>query len=212
MATSYSHAVKMYSLAAAVVTEPCKSCGKEITSQTSYKNGARYWTDVITQSGQRMTARNLFHQCLKSAQEPLPFNGGKLNVLEIQKLFDKAIQHLKYPKVRLQTATAQPVVLYRAGKASKYFGQLMVTDGSRFGCGKYFGHIDLDGNFHSTQDSTPEVVSLLKQLSEDPAGVASRYGKLTGNCCFCSLPLSDKRSTDVGYGPVCAGHYGLPWG
>jgi len=24
--------------------------------------------------------------------------------------------------------------------------------------------------------------------------------------------LDDERSVSVGYGPVCAGHYGLPWG
>jgi len=212
MATNYTHSVKLYPVPSGVVTHICKGCGKEVLTQYSYKNNRPYIVDVITQSGQRMTARNLFHQCTAPKQPPLPFNGDKLNVAEIQKLFDRAVQHLKYPKIRLQTSTGQPVVLYRAGSNSKYFGQIQVTDGGHFGIGKYFGRIDTEGNYHSTQDSTPEVVSLLQELSKDPAGVASKYGKLTGNCCFCGLPLSDKRSTDVGYGPVCADHYGLPWG
>lgn len=35
---------------------------------------------------------------------------------------------------------------------------------------------------------------------------------VTGHCCFCSLPLTDERSTAVGYGKVCADHFGLSWG
>lgn len=41
---------------------------------------------------------------------------------------------------------------------------------------------------------------------------AALHGKMTGKCCFCNSPLIDQKSTDVGYGPVCAKHYGLPHG
>jgi hypothetical protein len=41
---------------------------------------------------------------------------------------------------------------------------------------------------------------------------ASNIGHLTSHCCFCSLELTDGRSIDVGYGPVCAANQGLPWG
>ncbi len=29
---------------------------------------------------------------------------------------------------------------------------------------------------------------------------------------LCGLDLTDERSTSAGYGPICAGKYGLPWG
>jgi hypothetical protein len=29
---------------------------------------------------------------------------------------------------------------------------------------------------------------------------------------FCSKKLTDERSIEVGYGRICAGHNGLPWG
>jgi hypothetical protein len=29
---------------------------------------------------------------------------------------------------------------------------------------------------------------------------------------FCRLTLTDARSTAVGYGQTCAGHWGMPWG
>ena len=53
---------------------------------------------------------------------------------------------------------------------------------------------------------------LLQRLAADPAGVASKYGKMTGRCCFCHLQLTDAKSLAVGYGKTCAKNYGLPWG
>jgi hypothetical protein len=50
------------------------------------------------------------------------------------------------------------------------------------------------------------------ELAQHPAETAAKNGKLTGNCCFCTSALTDKRSTEVGYGPTCAANYGLPWG
>jgi Family of unknown function (DUF6011) len=44
------------------------------------------------------------------------------------------------------------------------------------------------------------------------AAEAAALGHTTSFCCFCSLELTDDRSTDVGYGPVCASKRGLPWG
>jgi hypothetical protein len=44
---------------------------------------------------------------------------------------------------------------------------------------------------------------------------AAAFGHQHERCVFCSTPLSDDgdgRSVQVGYGPVCADRYGLPWG
>ena len=126
-------------------------------------------------------------------------------------LFEYAIAHtLKYPKIRLQTALGAPVCLSRAG--SKSIGQIMVTDGAPFGSNVYYGRVTLDGEFIPSQVRSASVVDLLARLASDPARVASEYGRLTGNCCFCELRLTDARSTAVGYGPICADHFGLPWG
>lgn len=128
-------------------------------------------------------------------------------------LFEQAIAHrLQYPKVRLLDAAGMPVVLSRAGQKSKYTGQIMVTDGGPFGANRYYGRIDLDGVFHATDSATIPVFALLERLSRHPVDVAGEYGRLTGQCCFCQLGLKDARSTAVGYGPVCADHFGLPWG
>ena len=142
----------------------------------------------------------------------------QLNVAGVYALFEHAIaQKLKYPKIRLIAdyqgqSFGQDVVLNRAGEKSRYNGEIMVTDGQPFGSSKYFGRIDTAGVFHATDSAHGCIFDLLRRLGENPAEVASEYGRLTGNCCFCSRRLDDARSTAVGYGPVCAEKWNLPWG
>lgn len=44
------------------------------------------------------------------------------------------------------------------------------------------------------------------------AELAAKFGALYGRCVFCSQTLTDERSIEVGYGPICAENHGLPWG
>ena len=137
-----------------------------------------------------------------------------LDFAAIIALFTAAADHLKYPKVRLALRDLSEIVLSRAGQRARQPGTINVTNGGRFGepDNRWFGRIGTDGAFQRARDCTDEVAELLVRFSGDPAGVATAYGKLTGNCCFCGRSLSDARSTDMGYGPVCARNFGLVWG
>ncbi len=130
----------------------------------------------------------------------------------IQAMFDLAGKTLRRIKVKLQTASGQAVVFTRAGTMSKYAGQIMITDGLPFGENKFFGRVDVTGEFFATRNASQEVCELVKEFSEDPAVTAGKYGRLTGGCSFCNHSLKDDRSTQVGYGPVCATRFGLVWG
>ncbi|WP_113155930.1 DUF6011 domain-containing protein [Nitratireductor sp. OM-1] len=111
------------------------------------------------------------------------------------KLFETAKEHLKYPAIALQ-----------------------LPDGGPYGSNVWYGRVSPDGVWQksgaveSDLAMSRKVQTLLKALSADPAGTASAYGKLTGHCCFCRRKLEDEKSTAVGYGPVCAKHYNLPYG
>lgn len=118
---------------------------------------------------------------------------------------------LKWPKIRLETSQGQRLVLSLAGPNSRHQGQIMVTDGGSYGNNVYFGRIDLAGQFVG-RDAPEDVIEALQQLACDPAARASLHGLQTGHCCFCGLELTDGRSVSVGYGPICADKYGLPWG
>lgn len=126
--------------------------------------------------------------------------------------FDAAASKLKWPKVWLELSDGSPLKLHRAGDRSRTPGALHVTDGGPFGDNVWYGRVDRDGTLTEGRAMTDEVREVLKRLADDPAGVAAAHGHKTGSCCFCNRELSDERSTSVGYGPICAGKFGLPWG
>lgn len=136
------------------------------------------------------------------------------NMSKLIDLFNKAKQHLKWPKISLEV-NGHPVKLSLAGERAKVPGSITVTDGGPFGANRYYGRVDPDGTWHKPYKQfaeLPDVEGLLTDMSTDPAATAAKHGHLTGNCCFCHRPLSDAKSTAVGYGPTCAANYGLPWG
>jgi len=137
------------------------------------------------------------------------------NLKGIFALFESGIASgLKFPKVRVQTSEGGPVVLKLAGSKSRHPGCIMVTNGGTYGTESnvYYGRIAQDGALYPSKEIQWDVLNVLRELANDPAETAARYGKLTGNCSFCDTALTDSRSTAVGYGPVCAKHYNLPWG
>lgn len=154
------------------------------------------WVDTLTQR----------------ANAPAAVAVQKVNVQKIQDLFAVAAQKLRRVKVSVQSAAGQPVVFTKAGAMSKYSGQIMVTDGGPFGANKFFGRIDVNGDFFGTSKANADVQSLVIEFANNPAEVAGKYGKLTGGCSFCNRKLDDNRSLDVGYGPVCAKRFNLVWG
>jgi len=147
-----------------------------------------------------------------AAPKPEPKATATVSFQPIQDLFDRAAQKLKRIKVKLQDANGTPVVFSRAGAASKYAGQIMITDGKPFGENQFFGRIDTNGSFFATRAADTSVMALVQDFAKDPAGTAGKYGRLTGGCSFCKQGLTDERSLRVGYGPVCAKHFGLAWG
>lgn len=129
----------------------------------------------------------------------------------IVRLMNHAAQHLQHPRITLAVGTVT-VRLSLAGRQSRNPGSINVTDDKPFGSNKYFGRIDTTGRFIPGRDLTDEVRETIRQLAADPARFAGEYGRLHGVCCFCRLRLRDERSTAVGYGEICAGNWGLPWG
>jgi hypothetical protein len=125
-------------------------------------------------------------------------------------MFNTANEKLKHPSVRLADEQGHYMVLSLAGKASKNPGCIYVK-GER-GSDAYFGKITPEGKFFPVRTCPVSVEPQLKAFAENPEEVAAKYGKLTGCCSFCGRRLTDDRSTEVGYGPVCADKFGLKWG
>ena len=145
---------------------------------------------------------------------PAPVNVG--DVSGIVALLEKAGSRLKFPAFVVAMPDGADVRISVAGAKSKVPGAINVTSLGSFENRTWYGRITRDGVFEPSRkvsiDTITEVAMALVTMAKDPTGTAATYGKRTGNCCFCSRGLKDERSVHVGYGPICADHYGLRWG
>jgi hypothetical protein len=127
-------------------------------------------------------------------------------------LFKTAGGKLKWPKVRL-SINGTPVVLSVAGERSKAPGSINVAGDGGWSDRAWYGRISPEGVFDPSRSLTPEfgaaLIPVLQQLATDPIVAVQQYGKLTGQCMFCGLPLTDERSTAAGFGETCAKNWGL---
>jgi len=124
---------------------------------------------------------------------------------------------LKYPKIKL--ICDSPECGHREYQIywSEYFGVTSVKLGTEF----IFSILE-SGNLKPaaryaklTPESEQKLIphlSFLQTFNNDPTEGAKVQGRLTGACCFCQHELSTDESLSAGYGPVCAEHFGLPWG
>jgi len=114
---------------------------------------------------------------------------------------------LKHPKARFLAPGGGELRLSLAGERSKVPGsiQVYVRDG-------WVGRVEPpDGRIAGPLAQDQALVDVLLLIARDPAAAAKEYGALMCKCSFCGLPLTDDGSVEVGYGPVCAKKWGLPW-
>lgn len=121
-------------------------------------------------------------------------------------------KQIKYPKIRFED-----FILSRCGDKSKHTGAINIMEryAPAYGSGEerlWYGRIEVDGSLVRGKLLTDAMVIQLQELAEDPAKAAAAYGKRSSNCCFCGKYIETNESLAVGYGPVCAANYGLPWG
>ena len=138
------------------------------------------------------------------------------DLAKMSEMMAKAGTHLKKPSVLLHIEGGGfgPLPKKVKVKQSSQEGAFIVTsDGTP---SLYYGKISPEGIWMPKPSLNEGVKSalaaVLKEFAANPVKVAAHYGHLHGKCCFCNKGLTDPKSTLVGYGPICATHYSLPWG
>lgn len=124
---------------------------------------------------------------------------------------------LKKPSIRFVFADGTQGKVYLAPASGSNAGHVYVKDGSQ-----YAGKITPAGAFRAVDLSDgrkAELIAALTDVAKDPLAAAKRFAEATkskdrehGSCCFCAHELTDPRSIQVSYGPICAAKYHLPWG
>lgn len=132
-------------------------------------------------------------------------------------MFATAARHLRRPSIVLDgfrvavagPRAAQPGSLTVTG-IDKVFNSFRGQDER-----PWFGRVSTAGTFQPGRNAPDGLAEKLRRFAADPAGEAAAHGHLTGRCCFCNKRLGEgatRNSVEVGYGPDCADHFGLPWG
>lgn len=162
---------------------------------------------------QAMFAEKLYE---KSQKEDTPNPKVKLDLSNVYAFLLKAKEHLKFPKIMLMLPGGKPLKIYISGQRSRVPNAVnLVTENDDGVLDKWLGRVLPTGEWeHREIEEELEVVTvkLMKRLNKNPQEVVAEHGRLHGYCAFCSRPLEDERSTEVGYGPVCAKKWSLPWG
>jgi hypothetical protein len=122
-------------------------------------------------------------------------------------MFDKASEKLQAPRAHFLADGCGEFYVRRAKPESRNPGHLYVTVD-----GQYVGKVDPNARFHPTRECHEVVTQALVEFNRDPLKAAQAYAAETGNCMFCARPLTDARSVEKSYGPICADRFGLPWG
>lgn len=140
-----------------------------------------------------------------------------MNPSKLFELFDKARQHLKYPSLIFSYHTDE--ALFDINNIKLGLGTdpntIWVSNGFARGNPKniLYGKFPRFYNgFVPYHNRSVDIISILEQLCEDPIKFGSMKGQKFRHCCFCNTELTSKESLFVGYGPICADNWGLPWG
>lgn len=161
------------------------------------------WTD-----GQRPWVHKLANEAEAPKSEPRAPTYLFPNIVA---MMHEAAEHLKYPRMVVEI-DGNSIRLSVAGVNSRRPGTVNVTSDGTFEERDWYGRIDLEGGWEPARRTEKWVTEALREIERDPAGAARVQGQRYGRCCFCRQELTTKESVSVGYGPICAGHYGLPWG
>jgi len=132
----------------------------------------------------------------------------------VVELFKLAGEKLKYPRIVLLVEEPKlDIALTLAGAKARRPGTVNVLSPADK---DWLGRVTPEGVWEPRravkEPLLGSLTALLTRFAKEPVIVAAEFGKLTGRCCFCNSGLTDERSTEVGYGPVCAKQWHMPWG
>lgn len=172
-----------------------------------------YWVGVLAARAVEGVRRRAAEREVKAvAAKPV------IDLTRIVELFRTASTNLKKPFIWVQRLDdSGRIKLKLAGPSSRYAGQVYVYSADRFEERVWLGRVDPGNKAYIpsrevTSTEAQEIERTLVAFAADPVASAVKFGRTVGACCFCGRQLNDPRSVTVGYGPICADHFGLPWG
>lgn len=178
----------------------CDACGGpiKIGDKIEWSRGSKPRHETINQCA---AAKKAMHAHAQIATNPVI-----INLKPIADFLTATIgRGLKSPKLRVLHTDGKSELRLSITKAGVSPGSIAVTIG-----GTFTGCIRPNGQTTGGVAADETLQKHLLRVAEDPITAAKEYAALMGLCSFCHKPLTEEGSVEVGYGPVCAKHWGLP--
>lgn len=179
----------------------CQACGCKVTvgEEIEYSRGvgARHYT--INQCGEAKKRRAV--ETAAKADTPVLDLTGVVKFLK-----DAQDRGLKSPKLRVLALDQKSELRVAITKTGIAPGSLSVASDVQ----GFIGCVRPDGRTTGQLAGDTLLQAYLVQVALDPITAAKQFAALMGRCSFCGKELTDAGSVEVGYGPVCAAHWGLP--
>src|SRR5882672_1503605 len=130
---------------------------------------------------------------------------------KIRQLFDTAATRIKYPSIHFWRDIGE-IQFYLCGSQSRTPGFIRITNSQKYPNQEIYAEINQAGKGLFRKDTSANFKKEILRIIDDPIGESQLRGKKSGFCCYCGHVIETKESMAVGYGPICAANYGLPWG
>lgn len=174
----------------------CRVCGRAI-----HRGDRILWSRAAGARHANATACAMA-EVVPSITRPAPAPVTTTNAAPIVAFLRAAQERgLRKPKLRVLDADGHSELALTLSTRGRVPGSVLVRRD-----GTYLGVVRPTGEVYGR--NVP--VERLAEVAADPVAAATSYAALSGRCSFCNLHLTDAGSVEVGYGPVCARHWGLP--
>lgn len=130
---------------------------------------------------------------------------------KIGQLFTFAASKIKYPSIHFWRDIGE-IQFYLCGSLSKTPGIIRVTNAQKYPNQEIYAEISKDGKGIFRKDTSANFKKEILTICAEPIQESQIRGIKSGFCCYCGKGIQTKESLAVGYGPICAANFNLPWG
>lgn len=127
---------------------------------------------------------------------------------QLFELFNTGATHLKFPKLSIPIDADRKLSIYirvysNPGNLGIKLNGIIVAD---------ISHVTGDVIWKTDIPNKTKLDIKHALDKEDLAKSLMATGIKFSHCCFCGQEITTAESLYAGYGPICAEHWGLPWG
>lgn len=158
----------------------------------------------LTEGQMKTVQRLIVEDAARLVERAKTQEANKVQVGEGAQAILAALQKAKDAGLKKPGMRTEKITFSLAPATGKNPGCVYVTT---TGDKTYIGKIEPTGMFNPARFCTDEMKAIVANVAIDPLAAAVEYGRNTGQCSCCGRMLTDKKSIELGIGPICLAKY-----